>query len=140
MSVPFPENFANEHASRLAELRFFNLASKVIYEIRELKKSFVLEVKGDIVLLTATMPEPLNAAWTNALVLEKIISQHSNYKVKKQRINREIVEVRLSENEKKFSDAQMKLADYRDAIEDIVSVRLSTSKGSSSSSLIFPTI
>jgi len=105
---------------------YLNLTSKEIFAVGELKKRIEIEEKDKLVRLNVSMPEPVIAAQVNAKVLERLIEYVTEYKVGRQRRNLEFIEERVLEMEKKFNDAQMKLASFRDSNQGLISRRVST--------------
>ena len=103
-----------------------NISGPELFAISEIKKRIILEEKGKIIRLTVSMPEPMIAAQVNNLVLESLIDYVTDYKTEKQRQNLEFIEERVSESEKKFEEAQMRLASFRDSNQGIISQRLRT--------------
>lgn len=105
---------------------YLSLTSKELFAVGELKKRIEIEEKDKLVRLNVSMPEPLIAAQVNAKVLERLIEYVTEYKVGRQRRNLEFIEERVLEMEKKFNDAQMKLASFRDSNQGLISRRVST--------------
>jgi len=120
---PVPANLTE---SVKEEDGYLNLTSREFFAVGELKKRILIEDDGKMIRLTVSMPEPLIAAQVNALVLEKLIAYVTAYKVGRQRSNIEFIEERVLETEKKFNEAQMKLASFRDANQGLVSQRAGT--------------
>ncbi|TDQ19647.1 putative tyrosine kinase-like protein [Algoriphagus boseongensis] len=108
------------------EPELLNISGEDLFAISEIKKRIVLEEKGKIIRLSVSMPEPVIAAQVNNMVLESLIDYVTDYKTEKQRINLKFIEERVEESEKKFEEAQMRLASFRDSNQGIVSQRLRT--------------
>lgn len=105
---------------------YLNLTSQEFFIVGELKKRIHIEQKGKLIRLNVSMPEPLIAAQVNSLVLERLIAYVTEYKVGRQRRNIEFIEERVLETEKKFDEAQMRLASFRDANQGLISQRART--------------
>jgi uncharacterized protein involved in exopolysaccharide biosynthesis len=120
---PLPSNLAES-----VELQsdYLNLTSQEIFAIGELKKRILIEQKGKMIRLNVSMPEPLIAAQVNSIVLERLIAYVTEYKVGRQKRNIEFIEERVVETEKKFNEAQMKLASFRDSNQGLISQRART--------------
>jgi uncharacterized protein involved in exopolysaccharide biosynthesis len=108
------------------ESPILNISGAELFAIAEIKKRIILDEKGKIIKLTVSMPEPMIAAQVNNLVLESLISYVTEYKTEKQRLSLEFIEERVEESEKKFEEAQMRLASFRDLNQGIISQRLRT--------------
>lgn len=124
--VPLPDTIYDGQNKDTDEPSYINLTGKEIYAIGELKKRIEIEQKNNMIRLNVMMPEPLIAAQVNSLVLEKLIAYVTQYKLSNQQISLEFIEKRVAETEKKFLEAQMKLAAFRDGNQGIVSQRLKT--------------
>lgn len=124
--VPMPDIIANGRKTDTEKPNYLNLTAKEMYVIGELKKRIEIEQKNNMIRLNVMMPEPLIAAQVNSLVLENLIAYVTQYKLSKQKVSLEFIEERVAETEKRFSEAQMKLAAFRDANQGIVSQRLRT--------------
>jgi len=120
---PLPANLGKVYED---ESPVLNISGADLFAIAEIKKRVILEEKGKIIRLTVSMPEPMIAAQVNNLVLESLISYVTDYKTEKQRMNLEFIEERVGESEKKFEEAQMRLASFRDSNQGIISQRLRT--------------
>ncbi|MBN3583051.1 hypothetical protein JYB64_11695 [Algoriphagus aestuarii] len=108
------------------EKEILTVSGEDLFAISEIKKRIVLEEKGRIIRLSVSMPEPVIAAQVNSMVLESLIDYVTDYKTEKQRINLKFIEERVEESEKKFEEAQMRLASFRDSNQGIISQRLRT--------------
>ncbi|OOG71192.1 Wzz/FepE/Etk N-terminal domain-containing protein [Algoriphagus sp. A40] len=120
---PMPANLAT---SENGQVDYLNLTSQEFFIVGELKKRILIEQKGKLIRLNVSMPEPLIAAQVNSLVLERLIAYVTEYKVGRQRRNIEFIEERVLETEKKFDEAQMRLASFRDANQGLISQRART--------------
>jgi uncharacterized protein involved in exopolysaccharide biosynthesis len=120
---PLPSNL-DESVEKQEE--YINLTGQELFAIGELKKRILIEQKGKMIRLNVSMPEPVIAALVNSLVLERLIAYVTEYKVGRQRRNLEFIEERLQETEKKFNEAQMKLASFRDSNQGLISQRART--------------
>lgn len=92
-----------------AENSYVNVSSKEMFVVGELRKRIQIDQKEKVIELKTSMPEAFNA-----LVLKKLIEYVTEYKTVKQKRNLEFIEERVEESEMKFSDAQIKLASFRD--------------------------
>jgi uncharacterized protein involved in exopolysaccharide biosynthesis len=122
--IPLPATITNSSEGETKQPNYLNLTSKEIFAIGELKKRIEIEQKNNMIRLNVMMPEPLIAAQVNSLVLEKLIAYVTEYKLSNQQVSLEFIEERVLETEKKFLEAQMKLAAFRDGNQGIVSQRL----------------
>lgn len=120
---PLPENLAE---SVEMQEEYLNLTGQELFAVGELKKRILIEQKGKMIRLNVSMPEPVIAAQVNTMVLERLISYVTEYKVGRQRRNLEFIEERVKETEKKFNEAQMRLASFRDANQGLISQRVRT--------------
>ncbi|MDX5337570.1 MAG: Wzz/FepE/Etk N-terminal domain-containing protein [Cyclobacteriaceae bacterium] len=122
---PIPSTIPDEGTDSVKPA-YLNLSGKEIFSIGELKKRIEIEQKGKMIRLNVMMPEPLIAAQVNAMVLDMLITYVTEYKVGKQKRNIEFIEERVAETEQKFSEAQMRLASFRDSNQGIISQRVRT--------------
>jgi uncharacterized protein involved in exopolysaccharide biosynthesis len=122
---PIPANLP-EAGEKGKEPEYLSLSGQELYSIGELKKRIIIEQKGKMIRLNVLMPEPVIAAQVNALVLNKLIAYVTDYKVGKQRSNIEFIEERVKETEEKFTEAQMRLASFRDSNQGVISQRVRT--------------
>jgi uncharacterized protein involved in exopolysaccharide biosynthesis len=120
---PLPTNFEESTGDSSSVL---SISGEELFAIAEIKKRIILDEKGKIIKLSVSMPEPVIAAQVNHLILESLIAYVTEYKTEKQRLNLEFIEERVTESEKKFEQAQMKLASFRDSNQGIISQRLQT--------------
>ncbi len=97
-----------------------NVSREQRYVMDELKSRITIEAKGRIVTVSAKMPEPYVCAELNNIVLDRVIQYVIAYKTDKQRANLDFIEERTLEAEKKFKEAQLNLARFRDANQRIV--------------------
>ncbi len=111
---------------KTSENYFVNVSGKEMYAVGELRKRIQIDQKAKIIELKTSMPEALVSAQINALVLKKLIEYVTEYKTVKQKRNLEFIEERVKETEKKFSDAQIKLASFRDSNQGMISQRART--------------
>ena len=111
---------------KTSENSFVNISGKEMYVVGELRKRIKIDQKAKIIELKTSMPEALVSAQINALVLKKLIEYVTEYKTVKQKRNLEFIEERVKETEKKFSDAQIKLASFRDSNQGMISQRART--------------
>lgn len=120
---PLPSNL--EEAVEKQE-DYLNLTGQELFAVGELKKRILIEQKGKMIRLNVSMPEPVIAAKVNSMVLERLIGYVTEYKVGRQRRNLEFIEERVQETEKKFNEAQMRLAAFRDGNQGLISQRVRT--------------
>lgn len=120
---PLPSNLAE---SMEKQEDYLSLNSQELYAVGELKKRILIEQKGKLIRLNVSLPEPLIAAQVNAMVLDRLIAYVTEYKVGRQRRNIEFIEERVLETEKKFNEAQMRLASFRDSNQGLISQRART--------------
>jgi uncharacterized protein involved in exopolysaccharide biosynthesis len=120
---PFPANLAT---SVEKQEEYLNLTGQELFAVGELKKRILIEQKGKMVRLNVSMPEPVIAAQVNAMVLDRLIAYVTEYKVGRQRRNIDFIEERVLETEKKFNEAQMRLASFRDGNQGLISQRVRT--------------
>ena len=120
---PLPSNLA-ESVEKQED--YLNLTSQELYAVGELKKRILIEQKGKLIRINVSLPEPLIAAQVNAMVLDRLIAYVTEYKVGRQRRNIEFIEERVLETEKKFNEAQMRLASFRDSNQGLISQRART--------------
>lgn len=120
---PLPANLATT-AEKQED--YLNLTSQELFAVGELKKRILIDLKGKMIRLNVSMPEPVIAAQVNAMVLDRLISYVTEYKVGRQRRNIEFIEERVLETEKKFNEAQMRLASFRDGNQGLISQRVRT--------------
>lgn len=109
-----------------SENSYVNVSGKEMYVVGELRKRIQIDQKVKVIELKTSMPEALVSAQVNALVLKKLIEYVTEYKTVKQKRNLEFIEERVKESEKKFSDAQIKLASFRDSNQGMISQRART--------------
>lgn len=102
------------------------VSGKEMYVIGELRKRIQIDQKAKIIELKTSLPEAEVSAQVNALVLEKLIEYVTEYKTVKQKRNVDFIEERVNESEKKFAEAQIKLASYRDSNQGMISQRART--------------
>ena len=112
--------------SETSKNSYVNVSGKEMYVIGELRKRIEIDQKLTIIELKTSLPEPEVSAQVNALVLEKLIDYVTQYKTVKQKRNLDFIEERVNESEKKFSEAQIKLASYRDSNQGMISQRART--------------
>jgi uncharacterized protein involved in exopolysaccharide biosynthesis len=105
---------------------YLNLTGQELFAVGELKKRILIEQKGKMIRLNVSMPEPVIAAQVNSMVLDRLIAYVTEYKVGRQKRNMEFIEERVIETEKKFNEAQMRLASFRDSNQGLISRRVST--------------
>lgn len=122
---PLPANLTS-NSGKSEDQGYLNLSNKEIFAIGELKKRIQIEQKGKLFRLNVMMPEPLIAAEVNTMVLDLLINYVTEYKVGKQKRNIEFIEDRVEESGEKFSEAQMKLASFRDSNQGVISQRVRT--------------
>lgn len=120
---PIPQNFSE---TVYTQEDFLRLTSQEIFAVGELKNRILIEQKGKMIRLNVSMPEPLIAAQVNSMLLERLIDYVTEYKIGRQRRNIEFIEERVLETEKKFNEAQMKLASFRDGNQGLISQRAIT--------------
>ena len=112
--------------SEATEKSYVNVTGKEAYVIGELRKRIEIDQKLKIIELKTSLPEAEVSAQVNAIVLEKLIDYVTQYKTVKQKRNLDIIEQRVNESEKKFADAQIELASYRDSNQGMISQRART--------------
>jgi uncharacterized protein involved in exopolysaccharide biosynthesis len=122
---PIPAGLSAEE-KKGKEPDYLSISGQELYSIGELKKRIIIEQKGKMIRLNVLMPEPVIAAQVNAMVLDKLIAYITEYKVGKQRSNIEFIEERVKETEDKFTEAQMRLASFRDSNQGVISQRVRT--------------
>lgn len=112
--------------SETSENSYVNVTGKEMYVVGELRKRIEIDQKEKVIELKTSMPEAVVSAQVNALVLKKLIDYVTQYKIVKQKRNLDFIEQRVNESEKKFTDAQIKLASYRDSNQGMISQRART--------------
>lgn len=105
---------------------YLRFSSKELYAINQLKKRILIDQKGKTIRLSVIMPEPLISAKVNAMVMERLISYVTEYKVRKQRVNMDFIQKRVQESQEKFNQAQLNLATFRDANQGLISQKART--------------
>lgn len=90
------------------------------YVISQLEPRITVEAEGRMIAFSAKMPEPLVSAQLNTIVLQKVVDYVTAYKTEKQRENLKFIQERTIEAEQKFKGAQLRLAEFRDANQGIV--------------------
>lgn len=109
-----------------AELGYVAVSSQENYVLKQLRDLISIENEQKLIELKVSMPEPLISAEVNVMVFEYLVEYVVDYKTSKQQANLEFIEERVAETEKKFQEAQLRLASFRDSNQGIISKRAMT--------------
>ncbi|MDG2164402.1 MAG: Wzz/FepE/Etk N-terminal domain-containing protein [Flavobacteriales bacterium] len=107
----------------------FQIISKTDKEIIERLKTqvrVIIDEKQGVVQLSASMPEPLQAAQMVVSAQNLLQSKVINHKLKKAGENLDFIVNRFNEKKREFKEAQDNLAKYRDANKNVNSATAQT--------------
>ncbi len=98
------------------------------YAIGELKSRVTVLVEEQLLTLSVKMPEPEISTQINILVVNKLKDLLIAYKTEKLSRNVQFVTERKIEAEKKYKEAQKRLAQYRDQNQGVISQMVRTNE------------
>ncbi|VXD19081.1 Wzz/FepE/Etk N-terminal domain-containing protein [Marinoscillum sp. 108] len=110
-----PSNPANDDLIRLTKEDW-----SLVETYRE-RISVSVDDKTGIITVTTEMPDPYAAARVTDLVVKKLTSEVTNYKVEKAQVNLEFIRERYAEAEKEYEAKQKQLARFTDRNKNITS-------------------
>eukprot|EP01092_Planopodium_desertum_P010399 TRINITY_DN46163_c0_g3_i2.p1 TRINITY_DN46163_c0_g3~~TRINITY_DN46163_c0_g3_i2.p1 ORF type:complete len:351 (-),score=8.36 TRINITY_DN46163_c0_g3_i2:181-1233(-) len=88
--------------------------------------SVSVDDKTGIITVTTEMPDPYAAARVTDLVVKKLTSEVTNYKVEKAQVNLEFIRERYAEAEKEYEAKQKQVARFTDRNKNITSSMVET--------------